>query len=413
MNNTTGNVVESPLLKQLTALPEKTMRCTKPWTSIEERTLEGDYRVCCWTYSQVQAGRVPKDSNQSVMDLWNNDAMLQFRKAMAADKISNTCMPRCPVLRNRQYYFNQHELYDYDPAEYATFPKEFRENRERVMTLIQSKHTSLPTYPLRLKLHPSNVCNLACPFCDLDTKLRMPVGKAYYDKAYNLMPYLEELLIFGGEPFACKVTKEIIFSDEFKRHPQLHFSCVTNGALLSENMQEKLRRVRLGWFSFSLDSFQEETYKKIRVNSNYKDAFTNLRNFVARRDKGDIRIVGVTACCVINKDNFREIADFTSNAIALKINPSFSLVDGGNELLDHIDEVKAGLEAGLAIAKGRSPVAYNSLASLLNLLPAYRSGLIRRNYYSKIFKVVSQDRIRNFLKSRPMIKSIINKMIGI
>lgn len=49
-----------------------------------------------------------------------------------------------------------------------------------------------------------------------------------------MMPYLEEVAVFGGEFLACRTTRRIVRGSEMAYHPQVHYPVTTNGTLLTE-----------------------------------------------------------------------------------------------------------------------------------------------------------------------------------
>lgn len=387
--------------------------CTRAWTSLEERSLIGDYQVCCFINSIL--GVIQKNADTDVMSLWNNEVMTGLRQSFVDGTFSRFCPSSCPILiKKREFNPEYTEFYTYDPAEYESFSPEFRDNREKVLDSIIERAIRVDTFPLRLKVHPTNICNLECRMCNLDKSLRQEIGDNYFRNIYKLLPYLEEIVVFGGEPFSCKVTRDLAFGEEIQKYPQIHFSTITNGSLLDEKVLEKLKRQRLGWFSFSLDSCDERTYPQIRVNSNYTRTFANIERFVRARDTGDIRIRKISALFVIQSLNFREIPGFVEWANSLRVEPVFSFVDGTNELLGNIDGVRENLEAGIAKASSLGlDITVTELRALLRKLPSYESRLKRQRLYFSLFKIVNRDRIVSFLQKHNRFKRTIRKIMGI
>lgn len=392
---------------------DRNILCTRPWTSLEERSLVGDYQVCCFINSII--GVIHKDADTDVMTLWNNEVITGLRQAFVDGTFHRFCPASCPVLIKKRGFDPEYsDFYDYDPAEYETFSAAFRENRERVIDSVAGRVLHVDTFPLRLKLHPTNICNLECRMCNLDKNLRQEIGEGYHRNIYKLLPYLEDVVVFGGEPFACKVTRDLVFGEEFRKYPQLHFSTITNGALLDEKILDKLKGLRLGWFSFSLDSCDEKVYPQIRVNSDYSRTFANIERFVRARDAGDIRVRKINGLFVIQALNIGEITGIIEWAHARGINPVFSLVDGSNELLDRIGEVRGSLEAGISRANELSIASTAAeLRTLLRALPVYERRLKRQRLYFSVFKVVNRDRVVSFLQKHNRFKRVIRKIMGI
>jgi hypothetical protein len=375
---------------------------------MRERNLEGDYGVCCW--ADVHLGRIAKSSEQGLLDLWNAAPVQAFRRAMRDGQHRALCSTHCPVLAGRPGYGQR--LHDYGD-EYETFSAEFRQNRERLMAAIRAGNICLDTYPLRLKLHPSNTCNLKCRMCTLDQGKRAVLGTAYLSSVFALLPYLEELIVFGGEPFACANSRQIMFSHPLRQNRQVHLSTITNGVLLDAQVLERLRPLRLGGFDFSLDSCEEQTYRQIRVNADYGKMLANLDRFIRMRDAGQLRIRRVAVTFVIQRLNFAEISAFVEFAHARRVTPAFALVAGSDELLDRIGEVQACMEAGIekARAVGDSSAAEN-LASLVEMLPAYTKAL---RGYGLAYRLLGTGRARRFVSdfftNHPRLKRAVRALL--
>jgi hypothetical protein len=392
---------------------DRTLPCARPWTSIEERSLAGDWQVCCFTPTIL--GVIHKREDADLLSLWNGGKIADMRRAMADGGIARHCPADCPLLVRRREREKDHtDFYTYDPAEYETFGEAFRENRERVLEAIINRRIETDTFPLRLKLHPSNVCNLDCRMCNLDKSLRDEPGEGWFKNMRRLLPYLEEIVIFGGEPFACRTTREIVFGGELARYPQIHFSTITNGAVLDEKVLEKLKGLRLGWFSFSLDSCDPQTYPKIRVNAEYARTFANIERFVRARDGGALRIREINANFVVQGLNFREVPRFIRWAHSLRITPVFSLVTGTPELLGPIGDVRESLEEGIETADSLGVTsAAADLRTLLGELPRYERKLRRQRRYFRLFDVIDRGSVVSFFQRHNKLKQAVRKIMGI
>ena len=74
-------------------------------------------------------------------------------------------------------------------------------------------------HPLRLHLHPSDVCNLRCVMCFLDLDSGRQAHWYAGPQLAALLPYLEEIKIFGGEPFFCETSRALILNPESRAGP--------------------------------------------------------------------------------------------------------------------------------------------------------------------------------------------------
>jgi MoaA/NifB/PqqE/SkfB family radical SAM enzyme len=392
---------------------DKSIICIRPWTSLEERSLVGDYQVCCWINSIL--GIVKKNSDTDIMSLWNNEIISSIRQSFIDGTFRDLCPDDCPMLiRKKEFETDFVDLYTYDQSEYDMFSEVFRSNREKVIGSIAGKNIVSNAFPLRLKIHPSNICNLNCRMCNLDKGLKEEIGEGYYRNIYNLMPFLEEIVIFGGEPFACRVSRAMIFGAEIRKHPQIHLSMITNGSLMDEKITERLEDLRLGWFSFSLDSCNEKTYPGIRVNATHAKTFRNIERFIQKRDRGEIRIRNIFANFVIQGINYREISEFLEYTHSLGIRANFTMVTGTYELLDHIGEVESSIRQGIRKAEdlGEKLTAIE-LEYILKKLPGYAAKLRKQRMYFKLFTVVNREKAVSFLQKHNKLKLAVRKIMGI
>lgn len=138
--------------------------------------------------------------------------------------------------KKRRSYFNKYEFFEYEKEEYSQFNAAFATNREKVLQSISQLLYRVCSFPLRLKLHASNKCNMNCRKRNLDRKFHVPVSKAYIDNLIILLPYLENLEIYGGEPLICETARWILFSGLLKDCPHVHFSTITNASLLNDRI---------------------------------------------------------------------------------------------------------------------------------------------------------------------------------
>jgi molybdenum cofactor biosynthesis enzyme MoaA len=212
--------------------------------------------------------------------------------------------------------------------------------------------------------------------CFEEKTMKPQVDPNYTTRIYAAMPYLEELKVFGGEPFSCKVSREIIFSEELQQHPQVHLSMVTNGSLLDEKALSLFERQRLGFISFSLDSAKPDTYELVRVRGKLDRTMTGISNFLERRASGRIRVRDVTFSMTLQRENFSEVAHFVRFAHEHGVSPTFGLVNGFDHLLDELPLVQEAILEGISVASSLGERAGTaSLENLLESLPGYRSYL--------------------------------------
>ena len=400
--------------KIVAATSAQIVPCTRPWTTIEERSLDGDFEVCC--FGKTFLGNIGKNSNDDIAELINCHNAVEMRQSMADGKLPSACPPDCDIIKRRAK-LNHSDFYEYDSTEYETFGEAFRSNREKLISHIANKSVILDTFPLKFKLLPSYTCNLKCPMCNVKNLPAPSIGQNYYENLYKLMPFLEEIVIFGGEPFACKTTRSIVFGNEIRKYPQIHFSTITNGTLLNDKLLEKLKRIRLGWLSISLDSCKAETYEQLRIGARFAKTMANLEGLVKARDSGALRVRDITVSFVIQRLNYTQIKEYIELAHSLKVMPKLSLVGGSDELADVVDDVRENMEQGLAKAEElKNDYAIGRLKMLLGKLPEYKTkvtALKRQNKTEKMVRAVPGGKaIADWIKGNKVMKRLAKTVIN-
>ena len=111
-------------------------------------------------------------------------------------------------------------------------------------------------------------CNLKCVMCDVWKQENGFYNEENFWKAAKseIFPYIKEVEMLSGEPLIQEDTFRMI--DEMAEiNPEAHWSITTNGIWNFEGrIEEALKKIKIKRFIFSIDSFIEERYSKIRIN---------------------------------------------------------------------------------------------------------------------------------------------------
>ena len=300
--------------------------CTKPWVGLEERSSLGHVKPCCW-YRGLPQGAIHNGGD--VVAIWNGARYRALRRAMSVSP-PKECPSTCPVLTARQYWFGKVELYDYSRQELASFDADFLANRAGVLRAILARDDDLGgLHPLRAHLHPSDACNLRCVMCYLD--LDSGRKRNWYAGPHlaELMRYLEEIKVFGGEPFFCDTSRALILNPQKPRWT--HTSFLTNGTLVTERVIEALEAVRIGHVDVSLDAADAEHYERIRLRGNFDKALAGARRLVELGRRHSIRRFQVYADFVIQELNYRELERFIALCADVGLTPNFGLCGDSRE----------------------------------------------------------------------------------
>lgn len=298
--------------------------CTKPWTTLEEREdfftrVPEDVTTCCWL--RKHHGKARPDTG--VMAFWNGSSARELRANMTRG-VDEACPETCPILQDREGWFEKQELFTYSEDELATFSPSFLANRRTVLRAIVERREHVDALPLRLKVFPSNKCNLRCNMCPIDFE-HAHVRTWYADRSFQeMLGYLEELLVFGAEPFFCDTSRRLLLEDPL--FPQLHYSFITNGTLVTPRVVEALSRRRLGSVDVSLDACVKSTYEKIRIHGKFENAVTGARLLVELGRSHPVRKFKVYAGFAIQNLNYPELDSFIRFCaeMGLEANPAMA-----------------------------------------------------------------------------------------
>jgi uncharacterized Fe-S cluster-containing radical SAM superfamily protein len=326
-------------------------RCTKPWVGLEERSSLGHVKPCCW-YRGLPQGAI--HNGRDVVAIWNGARYRALRRAMRLAPPQD-CPSTCPLLNARRDWFGKVELYDYSRQELASFDADFLANRAAVLRAILAGDDDLAGLrPLRIHLHPSDLCNLRCVMCFLD--LESGRRRTWYGgpELAELMPYLEEIKIFGGEPFFCETSRALILNPTKPRWT--HTSFLTNGTLVTERVIDSLEAVRVGHVDVSLDAADADTYARIRLRGSFDKALAGARRLVALGRRHALRRFAVYGDYVVQERNYRQLDRFLRLCADSGLIPNFGLCGDSRESAARAQQ--QGTELGMRPRDARDLMAH-------------------------------------------------------
>lgn len=233
--------------------------CLLPWMHLAIMN-RGDVKPCC--VSNEIIGNV---SDQPLTDIFNNTQMFTLRNALSTGKKPAGCS-HCWDLESQNIESNrQWNLTHYKKQLYS----EWIDNPS-----IRS-----------IDFRPSNVCNFKCRICNPaassllaaeQLSLTKNIGKIsilknldlkgkWYDEdekfinqILNLLPNLENIDFYGGEPFLLKqlpiILKKAVDTDE-SSHIRLHFN--TNGSIFPDKLIPYFQKFKQIDISVSIDNIKD------------------------------------------------------------------------------------------------------------------------------------------------------------
>lgn len=165
---------------------------------------------------------------------------------------------------------------------------------------------------LKLTANFNGKCNLQCQMCDV---WQLPNG--LYDQINfwgpakeEIFPYLKEVDMLSGEPFIQSDTYRLIKEiSEVNADCQWMFTTNVHWKL-TDKIKNDLNKIRIKNIIFSVDSFDVQTYTKIRYPGKLPFVLNNIENFLVynneRKTQG-LNEIRFMLNFLVQKDNWREI----------------------------------------------------------------------------------------------------------
>ena len=193
-----------------------------------------------------------------------------------------------------KYFFN--EIYNHIPNEYLKLKNILLNEYE-----IATKQIVLKSYPRRMRIELTHKCNVSCIMCKERKNSSFNMSDKEIEDLLDIMPYIQELTIQGGEVFLDSRFNSII--DSVIKYNPTRVAVITNGLLLNEFWLEKLSKTNIE-LTFSIDSQKKDIYEKIRVGGSFEKLIDKLK-MATKFLKNKKMILNM----VVMKCNYKEIED--------------------------------------------------------------------------------------------------------
>ncbi len=211
----------------------------------------------------------------SILDLWRGLAMQGLRDQMLAYTLDPEVCRHC--VRH----------IDAGQCEQAFSVAQFDERpaKDRV-----------PQYPTRMIFRLSNECNLACVMCDGDTSSRIrrefdklppmkPLyGERFFREMEDILPHLEHVEFYGGEPFLVKEHLRILDLIE-KTKARCSIYVNTNGTVLTPRIKHFLETLNFTCIAISADAVSPEVHGRVRYGLRSRIFQENLAYYLDLRKR--------------------------------------------------------------------------------------------------------------------------------
>ena len=179
--------------------------------------------------------------------------------------------------------------------------------------------------PTMISLISTADCNIDCPGCS-QNMVRLVRVQHRAETVPDILAhvrYLYQFIWHGGEPYLIKRFRQFVDDFRTEDNPNLAFGFTSNGTMLTAKELEKLDKFPRINASISMDSFNKETFEKIRKGADYDKVLSNVLRAIATYDAPDrVFSVGMIVC----KSNFLELPENLKFAIEHDIGLNLSPV---------------------------------------------------------------------------------------
>ncbi len=342
------------------------VRCIYPWSTMCQETPGTHIRMCCW--STVPLGDIRTTSFE---DIWNGPAYQEFREKMLGEDLS-LCDKSCPYLVTGAYQKR--------PARISGVSAEFIKNQALMWDEIEQGKTCIEARPSYIKLFPTGRCNLKCIMCnarDQDFPWLGELFKSNCEQLQKWFPYINCLEFVGGEPLVSKDVRDLIADFPGSQYPDLKFSMISNGILLSPAIAESLvgKMIRL---SVSIDSSNRQNYERIRAGGKWETLMNNLSYLSKMKRDFPFNIL-----TVVMKSNISELVDIAAMADKFGSHVGFQPIKGDwrDENIDKKEDLIAAIEQ-LQKAKALYPACHTDTG-----ISEFKNRLIEQDLAMRILRL--------------------------
>lgn len=338
----------------------KPMVCHAPFVSLNFEQ-NGNVRACCYNTKDI-LGTWPA---QSINEIWHGAQAAKLRNHIRNNDLGGGCTECGNMIIAGNHQGVRAKYFD----EYAP------NNLSSRIHYFRNKLSGHINYPRVLEFELSNECNLECVMCNgyfsssirKNRELLPPIVSPYNDKFVDeldeFIPHLTDAKFLGGEPFMIEIYLKI-WERILKLNPSVRIHITTNGTFLNNRVKDLLEGLKAG-IIMSVDSVNEETYKKIRINGNFKKVMDNMV-YLLEYTKRKRTFMSMAACPIIY--NWQELPEMLSFCLERNIALYFNAVFTPEELslkeqpVELLQEIISYLERNPAPEKKGNPQAPRNLS---------------------------------------------------
>lgn len=184
---------------------------------------------------------------------------------------------------------------------------------------ISKRSVTLKSLPRVIEFALTNKCNLRCVMCGgFNNSGDFTISDKKVDDLIEIMPYLQELMLRGGEVLLDERLNKIL---ESAKKNNVKVNLITNGTLFTEENINFFIDQKIN-ITLSIDSIIKEKYEKIRIGSDFNKLISNIKLLSEiRKSKQVTNDLGINIVVMpINYMEIENIIEFAGKHNFQKVN---------------------------------------------------------------------------------------------
>ncbi|MGD9715799.1 radical SAM protein [Sulfuricurvum sp. IAE1] len=295
--------------------------CNQPWSNLFVRAT-GRIQACCMNSTSL--GNITTDAPDEV---WNSIALQQMRsRILANDYKTAGCSPDCSYIR----HITQHGGIDRTPPEWREAAKRstsFRNNLARYEESVANRETVARNTPITLDIQPNESCNMACIMCHQKHDSTYRVSPPSLRKLFEYAPHFHSVRFQGGEVFIYTDFTDYLIELKESLSEYQKLNVITNASKLAPELLERLTEGNNPvFFTVSLDTVHEETYRYIRQSKFFGRVIETIRYLGRIQQEKKVPLLSWNF--VVMKSNFYHIQEAIELAAELDVEIAFQPIVG-------------------------------------------------------------------------------------
>jgi len=264
-------------------------------------------------------------------------------------------------------------------------------------------------FPLYIQIEHTGKCNLRCPYC---TQGIPALRKEYSNGFKPLGMDLYKKILAEAKEHNCpsmsfhNTDEPLLLKDLEERIRMardagfLDLIITTNATLLNEARAEKLIVSGITKINFSLDAYNEEDYKKVRIGGDFGTVLKNILYFMEVRDFLGIKIPVTRATCVLSKYTAHKTHLFEAFWLQIVDMVEFQNYQEINGITKHLKPPKSEVDTGFTCNSPSQQIVIRANGDVLPCCSFYGTELVIGNVNnSSIYNIWNSEKMNKLRRA--------------